>query len=369
MLSGVLDEQGWSQHITTAFLLLPITAMLSPLFVAARADQVIAAEKLLAILVGGGTIFLWAAFETLARAESATLFLWLLGLNSLCTAPAWSLLNTVTLRALDDPARDFGKYRVWGTLGWMAAGWTVSLLAMDQSPEVGKLSIVARLLGAACCFMLPHTPPSGQAKNWKDVLGLGALRLFRQRNMLVFFGTSFLFSIPLAAFYPHTNLHLKELGFKSIAAGMTVGQMTEAVAMLAMGWLLRKWRIKWLLATAIGCGLIRYTCYIFGGMMDSPIMILIGVAFHGVCWAYYFEAGRVFLDRRVGADIKAQSQALLGLLTSGLGTVVGMSVVGAIHSHTVAENGEGWPTYWAILTGMCAVCLVGFILGYRKHED
>ncbi len=366
VLTNVLDARGWSPYVTLAFIIPPLAGMISPLALAARADQVIPAEKLLAALVGGGTIFLWLAFETVERGQAPYLFLAFLSVNALITAPTWSLLNTVTLSNLTHPEH-FGRYRVWGTFGWMAAGWTVSALAMDVSPAVGDLAAGTRLLAAVCCLMLPHTPPrGGRARNLGEALGFGAFRILRQRDMAVYFGTSFFFSIPLAAFYLHTPRHLRALGWEQVAAGMTVGQLTEAVAMVLMGWFLRSWRIKWLLTLALLCGIARYALYAMGGAGSSAVFVLVGVAFHGVCWCYFFEAGRVFLQKRVSTDVRAQSQALLSLLTSGIGTLTGVLLVGWIQGRIVDETtGLGWDAYWWILTAMCVACLVGFCAGYR----
>jgi hypothetical protein len=94
----------------------------------------------------------------LEQGKEPILFILFLGLKSLVTAPAWPLLTTITLSSTDHPERDFGKIRVWGTLGWMGAGLLVSLLAMDLSASVGWLSVGASILAAVCCFLLPLYP-------------------------------------------------------------------------------------------------------------------------------------------------------------------------------------------------------------------
>lgn len=371
VLANIIANQGWEAHITTSFFLISLTGMISPLFIGARADQVIAGEKLLAIIVGGGTVFLWLTFRTLDKGQNLYLFLIFLTISSLITAPAWSLLNTVALTNLEDPEKDFGKYRVWGTIGWMSAGLITSLLMLDKSAQVGNLAVVARLLGAACCLMLPHTPPKGgRPKNWQETLGLGALSALKNRDLLLFFVTSFLFFIPISAFYLHTPRLLDHLGWKSVAAGLTLGQATEVVAMLLLGYFLKRWRIKWLLLLALFSGLVRYALYAVGDIQHSPYWVLAGVALHGICWTYFFEAGRVFIQKRVDPSIRAQSQALLSLFTGGLGGTVGVAIVGWLCSSQVdQETGDGWASYWAILSGMCFICLLIFLFGYRGANE
>lgn len=367
VLSNILNAKGWGEFKTAAFIIPPIAGILSPLYLAARADQSISAEKLLALLLGGGLIFQWLTFSTLEEGRHPHLFLFYLGLNALLIGPAWSLLTAVCFANLDNPERDFGKYRVWGTLGWMAAGWIISLLGLDNSPRVGDLSLWTRVLAIFCCLMLPPAPPRGAGrKHWWDVLGLGALRILRERDMAVFFATTFLFTIPLSAFYLHAPPHLESLGWKKVGAGMTAGQVAETAAMLLMGYFLCRWRIKWLLSLAIAGGLARYVLFALGDIYSSPGLVLAGVAFHGICWTYFFEAGRVFVERRVEPGLRAQSQSLIGLITGGIGAVAGTQIVGWLHSWLVDEKtGQGWDLYWWSLSGMCAFCLVGFVLAYR----
>ena len=348
-------------------MVLPLSAILSPLIFSARADQVIAAEKLLAIIVASGAILAGVAFMLLEQGTQPILFILFLGLKSLITAPAWPLLTTITLSSTDHPERDFGKIRVWGSLGWMVAGWLVSLLAMDLSASVGWLSVGSSILAAVCCLLLPHCPPKGgPPKNVLDVLGLRAFRLFKQRDTAMFFGTAFLFSIPLAAYFMHTPQQLRFLGCEQIAAVMTVGQLTEVAAMLMMAWFLRNWSIKAIFVLALGCGTLRYLLYAWGASDDSLASVLLGIALHGICWTYFFEAGKVFLARRIEQAIRTQSQALLSLLTSGVGGLAGTAFVGWAHGYLVDETtGAGWSDYWWLLSAVCGFCVIGFMIGYR----
>lgn len=370
VLANVLHAKGWGSYLTLTFMVLPLSAIISPLIFSARADQVIAAEKLLAIIIATGAILAGVTFLLLEQGMHPILFILFLGLKSLITAPAWPLLTTITLSSTDHPERDFGKIRVWGSLGWMGAGWLVSLLAMDLSASVGLLSVGASVLAAVCCLLLPHCPPKGgPPKNVLDVLGLRAFRLFKERDTAIFFGTAFLFSIPLAAYFMHTPQQLRFLGCEQIAAVMTVGQLTEVVAMLMMGWLLQKWRIKYIFVLALGCGFLRYLLFAVGASEDSLGSVLLGVALHGICWSYFFEAGKVFLARRIEKGIRTQSQALLALLTSGIGGLTGTAFVGWAHGYLVNETtGTGWSHYWWLLTATCGLCVIGFMIGYRGKK-
>lgn len=366
VLSNILVERGWDTTITWAFLIPPIAGMISPLIFGARADQRIAAEKLLGILIGGGAVFLYLAFEALEKASSPWLFLVLLMVNALISAPAWALLTTVALTNLEAEGRSFGPYRMWGTIGWVVAGLTVSALHLDVSPEVGKLASGVRVLAGLCCLLLPHTPPMGSpAGGLRSALGLNALSILRDPNHRVYVVTTFLLSVPLSAYYMHTPIHLKELGMEGVARGMAVGQVSETGALLVMGFLIARMRLKWLYMLAIGCGVGRYALYAAGGMVPHLGWLLAGVALHGLCYTFFFETGRVFLNRRVDPGLRAQVQALLTFASFGIGTLVGTLMCGWLYDWMVGAGHGGWTGYWGLLGVMCLVTGIYFQIGFR----
>ena len=106
-----------------------------------------------------------------------------------------------------------------------------------------------------------------------------------------------------------------------------------------------------------------------GASDDSLASVLLGIALHGICWTYFFEAGKVFLARRIEQAIRTQSQALLSLLTSGVGGLSGTAFVGWAHGYLVDETtGAGWSDYWWLLSAVCGFCVIGFMIGYRGNQ-
>ncbi|MFT5122808.1 MAG: MFS family permease [Kiritimatiellia bacterium] len=368
IVTNILNAQGWSHIITWTFLIPPLVGMISPLIFAARADQHIHAEKLLAGVLLAGSCFLFLAFQELERGLHPERFLIFLALNALITAPAWSLLTTITLTYVDTGKGSFGLFRVWATLGWMAAGWIVSSQALDSSPTTGHLAVGTRVIAALCCLMLPSTPPRGKATGrWQDAFGLSALKLMRDRDVAVFLITSSVFSIPLAAFYMHTPPMLKELGVERVAAVLTIGQATEVFAILGIAFVMRKVRIKWLLLFALFCGLARYVLYAIAAHQHSVTIAVIGIGFHGLCWTFFYEAGRIFLDKKVSFAFRNQIQALMGMFSGCIGSLVGTLLCGALYDEIVLDDISGWPVYWGLLSGLIVLCIIGFLLGYKGN--
>lgn len=366
VLANVLETRGWSREITWAFLIPPLAGLVSPLIFSAGADQRVSAEKLLGTIILGGSIFLGLAFYSLDQWQSPKLFLCFMMVNALISAPSWGLLTTIALNNLEDETRRFGRYRVWGTIGWVFVGLGVSALALDDAVEVGYVACGFRIIAGVCCFLLPHTPPMAkESKGWRSALGLDSLRILRDSDHRVYIISTFLLSVPLAAFYMHTPLHLRHLGMQSVAAGMSLGQLSEIVAFLMMGYWMTRVRLKTLMVIAIACGVLRYSLYALGGAFPHVAWLLLGLSLHGICFTFFFETGRVFLNRRVDEGLRAQVQALVTFASFGMGSLLGTVVCGWLYETMVTHENGGWTLYWAALAAMCLATGVYFVTGYR----
>src|SRR6185369_7004995 len=104
---------------------------IAPFVIGQVADRWMAIEKTLAIshFIGGIALFSMATGmelyqETLTNFQS---LLWLTGIFACAYLPTVPLVSALCFRHLPDPDGQFGKVRVWGTVGWMLGGLTLSL--------------------------------------------------------------------------------------------------------------------------------------------------------------------------------------------------------------------------------------------------
>jgi nucleoside transporter len=365
-LTNILNAQGLGSWVRMAFLVPPLGAIISPLIAGALADQRLSADRLYAYSSFIGAVALGIAFTTLHAGWSPWWFVSFLLIYSLCSGPAWGLLATIALTHLADGERRFPQVRLGATLGWMAAGVMTSyLLHADTSPTAGYAAAVTRLLGAFCAFLLPHTPPLGMASSWKSRLGLDAFSLLKQRDHAVFFLVTMLFSIPLTAFYMHAPELLKVLGDLRPTATMTLAQVSEIIAMLLVGWVMVKFRVKTVLLWALGVSVIRFLLSAYAGQSHSVEWHLWGIALHGVCYTFYFITAQVFLDRQVDPGLKGQAQGLLAFVSSGLGPLLGTFFCQWLRMHYVTPDGQGWVEFWCVLAAMISGCFILFAGTYR----
>ena len=375
-LTNIFREMGYSEWVAAAFMVPPLCALISPIIGGALADQRMPANKVFGWSAVVGTVFLFSAFLTLDLGWNPWWFIILLSIYSLASGPMWGLLATISLANLTHRERQYPLVRMAATLGWMAGGVSASyLLKADASPLAGYGAVVARLMTVVIAFFLPFTPPLGKSVSWKSLLGFDAFGLLKQRDHFVFFLVTALFSIPLAAFYMYAPEHFKVLGNPRPTAMMTIAQLSEIVAMMMVGTVMIRFRIKTVLLWALGLSVLRYWMSAYAGYSGVVGWHIMGVALHGVCYTFYFITAQVFLDRRVDEGMRGQAQGLLAFFSGGLGPFVGAWVCAAVRGHFVTEDGEGWLEFWGTLGGMIALCLVIFAVFYQglgsipKNDD
>ena len=365
-LTNILKAQGLSSWVALAFLVPPLCSIISPLIGGALADQRIAANRLYTLMCLIGSVVIFAAFATLDAAWNPWWFIVLLGFYSLLSAPSWGLLATMALTHLDDGERKFPLVRLGATLGWMAAGWLTSyILHADTSPVSGYAAAAARLLCGCLAIILPHTPPLGKGSSWQSRLGLDAFSLMKQRDHCVFFIVTALFSIPLTAFYMYAPELLKVLGDHHSTATMTSAQITEIIAMVLVGSVMLRFRVKTILLWALGLSVLRFGMSAYAGASGSINWHIGGIVLHGMCYTFYFITAQVFLDRRVDPGLRGQAQGLLTFVSSGIGPLAGALICGWLRNHCVTSDGQGWTIFWSILAAMIALCFFIFAFFYR----
>jgi MFS family permease len=362
-LSAVLDAHGLHSIKPFAFASSAVAAFVSPLFFGAMADRHAAPVKVLRglSLATAGTMAL--ASLAIQRGWNPWLVLVFIQLHALCGSPTWSIASTIVFSRLHDAKHEFGPIRAVATLGWMAGCWLVSALHADASPRAGYNGALTWLVVTAFTFLLPEadTSKTSGTLTLRERFGLDALALLKNRDHRVVFITAALFNIPLAAFYPYTPPHLKALGLERTTAWMTLGQVTEVFAMLFLARLLTRWRLKWILAAGLGFGVLRYAFC----ALDTKAWILFGVALHGCSFTLVFITAQIYLDERVDPAWRARAQALMSLMTSGVGNLIGYLGVGWWFSINARAGGENWPVFWTGLATAVAAVLLYFLTAYH----
>jgi nucleoside transporter len=362
-LSTVLDAQGLHAIKPFAFATSALAAFVSPLIFGAMADR-----QASPVIVLRGLSLATAAAMALASTAiklgwSPWLVLALIQLHALCSSPTFSIASTIVFARLADGQREFGPIRAMATLGWMAGCWVVSALGADTSPLAGYSGAVMWVLAAVFTFFLPEleTPKSAVHLSWHERLGLDALTLLKNPNHRVMFITSALFCIPLAGFYPYAPPHLRQLGLQHTSAWMTLGQVTEIIAMFSLGALLLKWRLKWIVACGLGFGVLRFAL----NAVNGAAWVLAGVLLHGCSYTLVTITAQIYLDQRVDVTWRARAQALLALMNSGVGNLFGYLGTGLWFGACTSSSGTNWSLFWGGLAVVVGLVMAYFLAAYH----
>jgi len=365
-LTTVLEAHGLGSIRPFAFATSAVAAFVSPLLFGAMADRHVGPIRVLRWLALATAIAMTLASTAIKLDWSSGIVLALIQVHALVAAPTWSLTTTVVLARLADSQREFGPLRAMATLGWMAGCWLVSALNADASPLAGYAGAVVWLSVCAVTFVLKGVAPpmSSEHLTIRQRLGLDALGLFKHPDHRAVFITAALAAIPLAAFYPFTPPNLRDLGLKHTSAWMSLGQITEIVAMFSLGSLLANWRLKWIFAAGLGAALLRYVFCAVGGIP----WVLAGVTLHGFAFTLFFVTAPVYLDGRVAPAWRARAQALMFLMNSGVGNLLGYLGAGWWFERCQQPEGTQWQMFWGGLAGAVAIVLIYFLATYRGQH-
>jgi nucleoside transporter len=317
-------------------------ACIVALFVGGQvADRLMSTEKVLALshAIGGAAMF------ALAAQTSFWPFFWLMLLYQLVFIPTLSLTNSICFHHVRDAREDFGKIRLWGTIGWIAASWPfVFILRGKSGPELDSaLTSIFTVAGlasfalAAFSLTLPRTPPS-KGEGEKNA-PLEAIKLLAVPSVLVLFLVTFMDALVHQCYFQWTSPFLESAGLPAnwIMPAMSIGQVAEIATMAALGLVLR--RLGW--RTTLAVGILAHAARFFIYALGEPLWLMVAVNIvHGMCYAFFFAAVYIFVDEQFPKDSRASAQGLFNLLILGLGPFFGSLLWGALGDRFRTPDGQ-----------------------------
>lgn len=353
----------------------PIAAIVAPFFVGLIADRFFATEKVLATLHILGALILFLVPQATG---SPLLFILLLLAYNLCYMPTLSLTTSLAFHNITDQEKQFPVIRVFGTVGWIVAGLSISFVfgkiinGMAEKTAIPLYaSAVASILLGLYSFTLPHTPPkgSGEKVSWRSIAGIDAFRTLGSNSFYVFLLCSFLICIPLAAYYNFTQLYLGASGFTNIAGVQTVGQMSEVLFMVLMPLFFVRLGVKKMLLIGMFAWVIRYALFAIGAPDSVQWMIMIGIALHGICYDFFFVTGQIYVDKKSNDRIRGQAQGFLVLVTYGVGMLIGAQIAGFVYNRFLGEQAiltaEQWKDFWWIPAAFAVFVILIFAAFFK----
>ncbi|MDP7013371.1 MAG: MFS transporter [Verrucomicrobiota bacterium] len=325
---------GWTYSVG------PIAGMITPFFVGMVADRFFSAQRVLGVLHLLGAGLMWLAIQKMNSGGTPTEINWIFFGYMLTYFPTLALTNTIAMKNMSDPQREFPGIRVLGTIGWIAAGLALTWLGYETNISMFELTAVSALVLGLLSFLLPDTPPSQEGKvTARQIMGLDALVLFKNRSYLFFIIASALICIPLSFYYMIAS-RIVEMSGLPIGQTMSYGQMSEIFFMIVMPFFFARLGVKWMLAVGMMAWVARYGLFAIGAPDEIRWMIIAGIVLHGICYDFFFVTGQIYTDQAAPKPIRAQAQGLLVFFTLGLGMFIGAQVAGSIEGQHTPKSEE-----------------------------
>jgi nucleoside transporter len=353
-------------QIGAAYGALAIATMISPFFVGMIADRFFAAQKIMGVLHLLGGVLLFLA----TKITGNNLFYWIILFYSLLYMPTIALSNSVAFHQMSDPGKQFPWIRVFGTVGWIVAGLLIGYLGIEKTASTFYMAAGVSLLLGVFSFMLPNTAPkAGKSGTASDALGAQAFVLLKNRPYLIFFIAAILVCIPLSFYYGFANLFLNEVGMQNAAGKMILGQVSEAVFILARPFLFNRIGVKNMLLLGMLAWILRYVCFAYGDTGMNTWMLFAGIILHGVCYDFFFVTGYMYTEKKAGEKIKNAAQGLFTFATYGVGMFIGTFFSGFIADRYKTAEGHNWQNIWWVPAYIAIAVLVYFIFFFKEKKE
>lgn len=364
------EAQGFSPgQIGWLFGALYLACIVSPFIGGQIVDRYFATQYFLGVahLLGGVFLLL------IARETDFTKTMTYMMIYSLLYAPTLPLTNSICFHHVKDPAKDFGGLRVWGTLGWIAAGALLTGLrryvASDIRGDLFYLAGGASLALGLFCFALPHTPPKKEAEN--PFAFIEAIKLLKDKNFLIFFLISFVVTTELQFYYIPTSSFLQHIGISGddVPLVMTTAQIAEILTMaVLLPIVMAKLGIRKTLAIGVIAWPIRYLVFAMGGPVWAVVASL---TLHGLGYTFFFVVSQIYVDNVAPSNIRASAQSLLTIATLGIGNFLGTQFYAIIKTMWTSADGKTveWTKLFLVPCGLTVACAIAFLLFFKPSPS
>ncbi|MBC6308652.1 MFS transporter [Listeria sp. FSL L7-1582] len=359
-----------------------IAAVIMPTLMGIVADKWIKANYLYTAchVICAGALFYAASVS------DPTVMFWVMLVNAMFFMPTLALSNTVSYYCLEkaglDTVTNFPPIRVFGTVGFIIAMWTISFAGLELSNIQLYIAAGASLLLALYSLTMPTIPTTNKKKNqgWVSMLGLNAFVLFKKPKMAIFFLFAMLLGAVLQITNTFGNPFLHDFGLDPAFADslvvkypsilLSVSQMAEVVFILAIPFFLKRYGIKTVMLVSMLAWTLRFGLFAFGD--PSPfgtVLLLLSMIVYGCAFDFFNISGAIFVEQEVSKDIRASAQGLFMTMVNGVGAYVGAILSGMVVDYYTIDGVKDWQTIWLIFAAYTLILAIVFKFTFHyKHE-
>ncbi|MCZ2487679.1 nucleoside permease [Aquirufa antheringensis] len=353
-------------QVGNAYTTFAIASIFAPFFVGLISDRFFAAQKVMGFLNILGGVILY--FLSLERDPEA--FFWYILAYTLCFAPNLALSNSIAMNQMSNPEKEFPSIRVTGTIAWIVVTNIIGFYALGDKVAIFEIAMYTSFLLGIYSFTLPNTPPKADKNaSVAQILGLDALKLFKDRSFLIFFISSILICIPLSFYYAMANPSLTDAHMSNVENKMSLGQASEVIFMLLIPIAFTRLGVKKMLVVGLVAWIIRFLCFGYGDGISSEWILYIGIILHGVCYDFFFVTGQIYTDQKAGEKIKNSAQGLITFATYGIGMGIGSKLSGIVLDYYTVNEVKDWQAVWMVPAAIAGVVLLLFVFFFSESKS
>lgn len=303
-----------------------------------------------AIVIQASTLLAAVAFLMFFFASDFWMLFVAMATMSLFWSAALPLVEALTLNHLEGRAEQYGRIRLWGSVGFILAvlGTGASL---DLMPIRALLWVnLALLAGIFIASGLLHDPPSNHDKDTSPSLRAGLMR----PEVLALLAACFFMSAAHSPFYVFFSIHLVDHGYgKGVVGSLwALGVVAEIVVFLFMPRLMRAWSLRAILLASFALAVVRFQ--MIGWGVDFVVILLLAQTMHGATFGAYHAAAIASFNKWFPARQQGRVQALYGGLSYGAGGMLGNVASGAVWDWVGAAGAFSMGSVFAVVSLLLA---------------
>lgn len=366
-------------QIGAVYAAMGITSLFMPGLTGIIADRWVNAERVLGAchLIGAATL-VGASMVT-----DYSIFYALMFVHLMAFMPTIALSNAVSYSLLEKEGLDvteaFPPIRVWGTVGFILAMWSVDFAGWTKSPNQFLVAAGAAALLGVYSFLLPPTKPVGvdASKGWVSAMGLDAFVLFKEKRMAIFF----IFSMLLGAALQITNAfggpfldsfsatYPDSFGVKHPNLLLSISQISETLFILTIPFFLKRFGIKKIMVMSMLAWVARFALFGIGDPAGGLVFLILSMIVYGMAFDFFNISGSIFIEQEADPKMRASAQGLFMIMTNGFGALIGGVASGWVVDLYTTDGVSDWPTIWFVFAGYALVLAIIFPLVFHyKHE-
>lgn len=391
-LGTYLWNSNMSDSIGIFYAIQGIVSLFMPAVIGILADKYIQAQRMLSIchfIAGAFMVFAGYYAATAEHLEFGPLFA-LYTVSVAFFMPTIGLANSIAYTTLGkynlDTVKHFPPIRVFGTVGFICAMLFVNFTGFQNNYYQLFTSGAFSLILAFYALTLGKCPVNKIAgkKSIAQALGLDAFKLFKDKQMALFFIFSMLLGVSLQITNGFANPFIKGFaeipeyasswGANNANALISLSQMSETLCILLIPFFLRKYGIKIVMAMSMFAWVFRFGFFGVGNPGSGVWLFVLSMIVYGIAFDFFNVSGSLYVDKKTDPKMRSSAQGLFMIMTNGLGATIGVLGAQAVIDRFVTPYAgvdavHGWQTSWFIFAGYALVVGLLFLILFKyKHN-